>query len=113
MAISVLQLYCFAISSIFINNTIDDAKAIKILKSPDRFREYILWKVQNSKNLEFNKNYREQAKQILSDRVNTIFELAIIFEKVESLIRDEHISSLEFWRFKLYQALMDGVKSQD
>lgn len=60
-----------------------------MLKSPDRFREYILWKVQNSKNLEFNKNYREQAKQILSDRVNTIFELAIIFEKVESLIRDE------------------------
>lgn len=97
----------------FINNTIDDAKAIKILKSPDRFREYILWKIQNSKNLEFNKNYREQAKQILSDRVNTIFELAIIFAKVESLIRDEHISSLEFWRYKLYQALMDGVKNRD
>lgn len=68
-------------------------------------------KIQNSKNSDFNKNYREQTKLILSNKVKTIFELATLFKKVELLIEDEHIVSLDFWRHKLYQVLMDGVKS--
>lgn len=97
----------------FINDTVNDAKKIKVLGAPDLFREYILMKVQNSKNHEFNKNYREQAKQILSSKVRTIFELATLFEKVELLIEDDHIVSLDFWRHKLYQVLMDGVKNRE
>ena len=75
------------------------------------FRDYMLMKVQNSKKLEFNKNYREEIKKILSRKVQTIFELATLFKKVEMLIEDEHIVSLDFWRHKLYQVLMDGVKN--
>lgn len=97
----------------FINDTIHDAQQIKVLKSPEFLREYMLMKIKYSKNSEFNKNYREQVKQMLSNKVSTIFELAVIFNKVELLIGDEHISSLEFWRYKLYQVLMDGVKSRD
>ena len=95
----------------FIDSTINDAKQIKVLGSPDLFREYVLMKIQNSKNSDFNKNYREQTKLILSNKVKTIFELATLFKKVELLIEDEHIVSLDFWRHKLYQVLMDGVKS--
>lgn len=97
----------------FINDTVNDAKKIKVIDTPDLFREYILMKVQNSKNIEFNKNYRDQVKQILSNKVRTIFELASLFEKVELLIEDDHIMSLDFWRHKLYQVLMDGVKGRN
>lgn len=95
----------------FISETTNDAKKIKVLGAPDLFRDYMLMKVQNSKKLEFNKNYREEIKKILSRKVQTIFELATLFKKVEMLIEDEHIVSLDFWRHKLYQVLMDGVKN--
>ena len=67
-------------------------------------------KIQHSKNTEFNKLYRSQIQLMLSNRLKTVFDLAIIFDKIELLIEDEHISSLEFWRYKLYQVLMDEVK---
>ena len=94
----------------FINSTIEDAKKIKVLTAPDLFREHLLMKVQFSKNAEFNKLYRSQIQSMLSNKVRTIFELATIFDKIELLIEDEHISSLDFWRYKLYQVLMDEVK---
>lgn len=94
----------------FISDTIEDAKKIKVLAAPDHFREHLLMKVQFSKNSEFNKLYKSQIQSMLSNKVRTIFELATIFDKIELLIEDEHISSLDFWRYKLYQVLMDEVK---
>ncbi len=96
----------------FIGDTIEDAKKIKVLAAPDLFREHLLMKVQFSKNSEFNKLYKSQIQSMLSNKVRTIFELATIFDKIELLIEDEHISSLDFWRYKLYQVLMDEVKNK-
>jgi hypothetical protein len=94
----------------FIDDTIETAKKIKILSAPDLLREYLLMKIRYSKNTEFNKLYRTQILSILSNKVRTVFELAAIFDKVELLIEDEHISSLDFWRYKLYQVLLDETK---
>ncbi|WP_298136069.1 hypothetical protein [Flavobacterium sp.] len=95
----------------FIEDTLDDAKQIKIINNPDLFREHLVFKLQYSRNVEFNKLYKAQIQKLLSNKVKTIFELSDIFNKVDVLIKDEHIDSLDFWRFKLYQVLLDGVKS--
>lgn len=94
----------------FITDTIDDAKTIKILDKPDLFREHILQKVHYSRNQEFNNLYKSQVKNLLSSKVNSIFELSEIFNKVDLLITDDHIDSQDFWRFKLYQVLLDNAK---
>lgn len=96
--------------NIFIDETVDDAKSIKILEKPDLFREHLVQKIHNSRNVEFNKLYKAQVKTLLSNKVKTIFELAEIFNNVNIVIADEHVSSLDFWRYKLYQVLMDEVK---
>ncbi|WP_309613983.1 hypothetical protein [Flavobacterium sp.] len=96
--------------NIFIDETVDDAKSIKILEKPDLFREHLVQKIHNSRNVEFNKLYKTQVKTLLSNKVKTIFELAEIFNNINIVIADEHVSSLDFWRYKLYQVLMDEVK---
>lgn len=96
--------------NLFIEETIDDAKSIKILEKPDLFREHLVQKIHNSRNVEFNKLYKTQIKTLLSNKVKTIFELAEIFNNIDIVIADEHVSSLDFWRYKLYQVLMDEIK---
>ena len=98
--------------NIFINDTVDDARSIKILEKPDLFREHLVQKIHNSRNVEFNKLYKAQIKSLLSNKVKTIFELAEIFNNINIVIADEHISSLDFWRYKLYQVLMDEVRDK-
>ncbi len=94
----------------FITDTIEDAKTIKILSKPDLFREHLVQKIHHSRNVEFNKMYKSQIKNMLSNKVKTIFDLADLFNKIDLLIEDDHISSLDFWRYKLYQVLLENVE---
>ena len=93
----------------FISNTIDDAKKIRITDKPDLLRDHLLYKISNGKSPEFNTSYKDQVKSLLSNKVKTIVELCVIFDKVSLLIQDEHVSSLDFWRSKLYQVLFEEV----
>ena len=93
----------------FIEDTVEDAKKIKILSRPDLFREHLQFKIQNSKNSDFNLLYRDNVKKLLTGKVNTIFELAEIFKRIDLLIEDDHVSSLDFWRYKLYQVLVESA----
>lgn len=96
----------------FVDETVDDAKSIKVIDRPDLFREHLLYKLQFSRNVEFNKLYKKPIQQLLSNKVKTIFELSEIFKKVEVLIVDDHIESLDFWRYKLYQVLLESIKTK-
>ncbi len=95
----------------FIKNTIDDFDLVKKVKNFDTLRDFLLMRAKNSKDKEF-KQYKSQVVKILSNRVDTIFQLLDIVRSVDELIQDEHIQAKEYWRYKLYQALIEEPKKR-
>ncbi len=95
----------------FISNTIDDFNFVKGIKKPDEIREYLVYKTINAKDKEF-KNYKSEILKVLSNRVSTIFQLLDIVKSVDDLFKDEHIQAQDFWRYKLYQALIEEPKKR-
>lgn len=95
----------------FILETIDDFEFIKEIKKPDDIREYLAYKTKFAKDKEF-KLYKNRISNILTNRVNSIFQLLEMASQIDNLFKDEHIQAKDFWRYKLYQALIEEAKKK-
>lgn len=93
----------------FIRDTIDDFKLIKNAKKPDDLRINLIRRAKFAGDKEFLK-YKKDIMQILSSRVSTIFQLLEIAKKTESIFEDEDIKAKDFWRYKLYQSLIEDLR---
>jgi len=89
----------------FISGTIDDFDFVKSIKKPDQIREYLIYKTIKARDKEF-RGYKTAILKALSNKVDTLFQLLDIVKSIDDLFKDEDIQAQDFWRFKLYQALI-------
>lgn len=87
-----------------------EAVKIKSLKNPAHVKEYIQKTIQNARKDYFIGYKEEIVNKLASIQVNTIFELFDLLRNIEELF-GEDIKSRNFWREKLYDALVNQGKS--
>jgi len=91
----------------FIKQVSEDAKRIALIKHPDDVRKFISNKVKNSKKPEF-KVYKEKIfNKLMSVSVDNTFKLFALLRQIEDLFEHDDVISLNFWRTKLYEALVE------
>jgi len=95
----------------FISETIDDFKLIKNAKKPDDLRLNLIKRAKFAGDSDFKK-YKSDIIKVLSTRVSTIFQLLEIVSKTETIFSDEDVQAKDFWRFKLYQSLIEDLKKK-
>lgn len=91
----------------FVNQVSDDAKRISDISHPDDIRKFIRDKVKNSKKAEFTVYKQQVLNKLMSISVTNTFTLFKLLREVEDLFEHDDIISLNFWRSKLYEALID------
>ncbi|RZL36926.1 MAG: hypothetical protein EOO96_06010 [Pedobacter sp.] len=78
-----------------------------MIKHPDDVRKFISNKVKNSKKPEF-KVYKEKVfNKLMSVSVDNTFKLFALLRQIEDLFEHDDVISLNFWRTKLYEALVE------
>lgn len=93
----------------YIDQVSKDAKHIKSIKNPQEVKEYIRLKIQNTRKEDFIGYKPNIIKKLTSMEVNSVFGLFDLLRKVEELFGDD-IKSKNFWRQKLYDALINRGK---
>lgn len=93
----------------YIEQVSKDAVDIKSIKKPQVVQEFIQQKIKNARKDEFVGYKPEVIKKLASMEVNSVFELFELLRKVEELFGDD-IKSKNFWREKLYEALIKRGK---
>lgn len=91
----------------FIKQTSKDAEKISSIMHPDDIRKYLSDKVKYAKKPEF-KIYKERVfKKLMSITVDSTFKLFELIREVEELFEHDDVVSLNFWRTKLYESLVE------
>lgn len=93
----------------FINQVSEDAKRISSIDHPDDVRKFIRDKVKNSRKTEFKVYKSEILKKLMSISVSNTFKLFELLREVEDLFEHDDIVSINFWRTKLYESLIDKI----
>lgn len=93
----------------YIEQVSKDAVDIKSIKQPQLVKDFIQQKIKNARKDEFIGYKPEVIEKLASMEVNSVFELFELLRKVEELFGDD-IKSKNFWREKLYEALIKRGK---
>ena len=93
----------------YIEQVSKDAVDIKSIKKPHLVKEFIQQKIKNARKDEFVGYKPEVIQKLANMEVNSVFELFELLRKVEELFGDD-IKSKNFWREKLYEALIKRGK---
>lgn len=91
----------------FISQVSQDAPRISSIKEPDDVRKFIANKVKYSKKKEFQVYKERVFKKLMKISVDNTFNLFELLREVEDLFEHEDIVSRDFWRLKLYEALIE------
>ncbi|MBK8442354.1 MAG: hypothetical protein IPL35_02605 [Sphingobacteriales bacterium] len=91
----------------FIKQVSQDAKTISKIESPDEVRKFILYKIGQGKKSEFQVYKDAVKKKLASISVNNTFKLFELLRQVEDLFENDDIISRNYWRSKLYEALIE------
>lgn len=91
----------------FINQVREDAKKIASIQHPNDIKEFIAYKIKHSRKEEF-KVYRDAVfNKLMRVNVDNTFMLFNLLRDVEDLFEHDDIISLNFWRNKLYESLVN------
>ncbi|WKD86308.1 hypothetical protein KCTC32516_01678 [Polaribacter huanghezhanensis] len=97
----------------FVNGTLDDLKFVKrvntsttILEIQDR----LIQKVDNARDKNFLPLKEEVKKRLLLKKVDNLFDLLSLVDKVDEVFSDEYIQAQDYWRYKVYQTLVKRGK---
>ena len=93
----------------YIEQVSKDAVDIKLIKKPQVVKEFIQQKIKNARKDDFVGYKPEVINKLANMEVNSVFELFELLRKVEELFGDD-IKSKNFWREKLYEALIKRGK---
>lgn len=91
----------------FINQVSNDAKRIVKITHPEDIKNLIAEKVKNSRKAEFRIYKIAILRKLTSISVSTTFSLFELLRDVEELFEHDDIISINFWRTKLYDALIN------
>lgn len=92
----------------FIEQASSEAKKVSSITAPDDIRKLLSHKVRNSRKIEFRKYRHEVFNKLMSISVDNTFKLFELLRTVEELFEHDDIVSRDFWREKLYEALING-----
>lgn len=96
-----------AVIDLFIKQVSEDAPKISSIGNPDDIRKLIANKVKNSKKREFQEFKHKIFKMLMMMTVDNTFKLFELLRKVDDLFEHKDIVSRDFWRTKLYEALIE------
>ncbi|MAC94756.1 MAG: hypothetical protein CMC96_04565 [Flavobacteriales bacterium] len=91
----------------FISQVSEDAKRISRISHPDDIRKFIRDKVKNSRKAEFQTYKKDILNKLMSVSVTNTFKLFELLREVEDLFEHDDIVSINFWRTKLYESLIE------
>ncbi len=91
----------------YVEQISEDAKSILSIEHPDDVKKLIARKIKYSKKPEFML-YKEQIfNSLMNNNVTNIFALFELLRSVEDLFEHTDVISKDFWRMKLYEALIE------
>lgn len=91
----------------FIGQVSSDAQKIASITHPDDVRELIWRNVKNSKKAEFQQYKGAILNKLASISVDSVFKLFEVLRSVDELFEHDDVVSVNFWRTKLYNALVN------
>ncbi|GGP04394.1 hypothetical protein GCM10010992_16660 [Cloacibacterium rupense] len=91
----------------YISQIEKEAEDISNKKNPDSIRELIVKKIRDGRKAEF-KQYKAIVQEELNRiRVDNMFKLFELLGSIEKLFEEEDVISIDYWRSKLYEALIE------
>lgn len=91
----------------YINQISKEAKDITEKKNPDSIRELIAKKIKDGRKVEFKTHKQEVLKELNRITVDNMFKLFELLGSIEKLFDQEDVVSVDYWRSKLYEALIE------
>jgi hypothetical protein len=91
----------------FIAQVSGDAKKIVSMKQPNDVKKYIADKIRAARKPEFLQYRADIFNKLMHMNVNTTFSLFNLLREVEELFDHDDVIAIDFWRGKLYEALID------
>ncbi|MDY0931540.1 hypothetical protein [Chryseobacterium sp. CFBP8996] len=91
----------------YINQISKEAKDITEKKNPDSIRELIAKKIKDGRKVEFKTHKQEVLKELNRITVDNMFKLFELLGSIEKLFDQEDVISVDYWRSKLYEALIE------
>lgn len=85
----------------------NDTKRISSIDNPNQVKEFIADKIKYSQKEEFKTYKAAVVNKLMKVNVDSTFKLFSLLRDVEELFENDDIISLNFWRNKLYQALVE------
>jgi hypothetical protein len=96
----------------FITQVGEDATKIAQISNPNDVKEYIRIKIHNSRKPEFQIYKEKIIKKLMSISVDSTYKLFELLREVEELFEHDDVVSRDFWRQKLYDALIGDKKTK-
>jgi hypothetical protein len=93
---------------IFIDQITEDTPKISSISNPNDVKKHIADKVKYSKKKEFQQYKKEIFSKLMKVQVDNTFGLFELLRSIEDLFEHEDVVSRDFWRTKLYEALVEG-----
>lgn len=93
---------------LFIKQVSEDAPRIAKIQNPDDVRKLLSIKIKRAKKVEFQEYKSQVFKKLMSMTVDNTFKLFELLREVEDLFEHGDVISRDFWRTKLYEALIEG-----
>lgn len=91
----------------YISQVSKEAKDITERKNPDSIRELIAKKIKDGRKSEFRVHKSEVLRELNKITVDNIFKLFELLGSIEKLFDKEDVISIDYWRSKLYEALIE------
>lgn len=81
-------------------------EVIKSIEKPNDVRDFLHGQISRAKSSDFLLIYKEDAKRILLNKVDSILQLLESFHKIDHLIKEEDVKAKDYIRQKLYNVLL-------
>lgn len=91
----------------YIKQVTEDTKRISSIQNPNDIKKLISNKIKNAKKQEFLKYKKLVFEKLMKNNIDNTFKLFDLLREVEELFEHEDIISIDFWRTKLYEALIE------
>lgn len=91
----------------YISQISKEAKDITEKKNPDSIRELIAKKIKDGRKSEFKPHKQEVLNELNKIKVDNMFKLFELLGSIEKLFDQEDVVSVDYWRSKLYEALIE------
>lgn len=92
----------------YIKQVCEDTERISNFKNPDHIRRFLSSSIKRAQKVEFQKYKDKIFKKLMSIKVDNTFKLFELLSEVEELFETDDIISRDYWRTRIYEALVTG-----